>query len=947
MIGQPETDLLEREGALARLAEATARARAGGGTTVVVEGSAGIGKSALLAAAARAASADGLQVLGARGSELEREYAFGVIRQLFEPLMRAVSKPDRDRLLRGAAGPAAATLGLAEAAGSGTPGFAGAHAIYWLTVNITESAPALLAVDDAHWSDVSSLRALDYLVRRTADLPLVLLIAMRPQEPGAPNDLLDGLRTSPGAVPLPVTSLDGVGVAELVRRRIPQAGPELCDAFADATGGNPLLVHELVRTLSAQGDVPEPDEVERTALPSLGDRLRRRIERVDPDAAELARAMAVVGDGGRLHTAAALAGLDADRAGRLAHALRRIEVLAAEDPFVFVHPLSRRSLYDGIPASKRYRDHAAAADVLERQGAAPERVASHLQVLPPAGSPRVAATLLAAANQALERAAPDETVAWLERALAEHASEPPEAELLAHLATAQTLLRDPAAAGTLQRAYESVRDPRRRGEIAASLSYILAGAGEWEASIQVIERADRELSDEHRAIHAELTAIRATVELYDPRRAASFDRRRGLYESIAAGEEWGSRAMAAVLAVDASFRGRLADARRLCARAQLDDLLLSTRAGSWASPQLLTALLGTDDLEAAAGAIGTVRAAASASGSTLGTVFALGYGAWANARRGDLAAAEADLQSAIRLTEMASMPMLLVTLAHIIVDVLLERDPDPQFAAQIEATELPPQLAQTYTGAMLLETRGRLRVAAKRRGGIEDLRAAGAILSELRVGPTGTIWRSELALALPGANRAEATALVDEELRLARISGLARPVGVALRAAGVLASDPARVLSLLEDSVAVLEQSPARLELTRSLVTFGSALRRGGQRRRARGLLERGLELATACGAEKLQRRAQSELVAAGGSRRADLLDGATLTASELRVAQLAAAGASNAEIAQGLFVSLKTVETHLAHTYSKLGLAGAGSRRRLAGLLEGSGLAGASIRGS
>jgi DNA-binding CsgD family transcriptional regulator len=81
--------------------------------------------------------------------------------------------------------------------------------------------------------------------------------------------------------------------------------------------------------------------------------------------------------------------------------------------------------------------------------------------------------------------------------------------------------------------------------------------------------------------------------------------------------------------------------------------------------------------------------------------------------------------------------------------------------------------------------------------------------------------------------------------------------------------------------------------------------------------------------------RAQTELLAAGGRRRADLLGGAALTASELRVAQLAASGASNAEIAQALFVSLKTVETHLAHSYAKLGLAGAGSRRRLAGLLE------------
>jgi tetratricopeptide (TPR) repeat protein len=778
-IDQLDAGLLDRDDTLRQLSTALASVREGQGTTVVVEGSAGTGKSSLLSAAVRAATADGLQVLRARGGELEQEYAYGMIRQMFEPLMLGASDAVRARLLSRAAAPAAATLGLAEPAGTATGGsFSAFHAIYWLTVNLSQDRPLLLAVDDVHWSDVSSLRALNYLARRIADLPVVLLVAMRPQEPGALNHLLDALRTSPDAMLVSVTALGHAAVAELVRRRIPQAGPELCRAFSEATGGNPLLVQELLRALSAGGKVPQPAAVERAALPSLGERLRRRIERVDPDAASLARAMAVLGDGGRLSIAATLAGLSETRAGWLAHALARIEVLATEDPFVFVHPLSRRSLYDEIPEFERHRAHEAAADALERHGAAPEQVASHLQVLPPAGSTRVAITLMAAALQALDRAAPDETTAWLLRALEEHASEPPEAELLAHLATAQTLTRDPAAVATLQRAYEAVEDPRRRGEIAASLAYILAGAGEWEAANELIERADRDLSADDAGVRAELTAIRATMELYDPRRAGSFERHRELYESVAQGDEWGSRAMASVLAVDASFRGRLSDAKRFCARAQSDDLLLSTRAGSWAAPQLFTALMNTDDLTGATRAIETVRVAAEAVGATLGTVFALGYGAWVNVRRGDLVAAEADLLSTIRLTELAAMPMVLVTIAHIMVDVLLEREAAPRFAAQVEHSQLPPQLARTQTGAMLLETRGRLRLAGQRRqDGIADLRSAGGIFRALRFGPTATVWRSELALALPAARRDEACELVDEELELARAAMLPTPVG--------------------------------------------------------------------------------------------------------------------------------------------------------------------------
>jgi DNA-binding CsgD family transcriptional regulator len=121
-------------------------------------------------------------------------------------------------------------------------------------------------------------------------------------------------------------------------------------------------------------------------------------------------------------------------------------------------------------------------------------------------------------------------------------------------------------------------------------------------------------------------------------------------------------------------------------------------------------------------------------------------------------------------------------------------------------------------------------------------------------------------------------------------------------------------------------------------VALGRTLRRIDRQIEARGSLERGLDLASACGAQSLMRRGSNELVAAGGRRRADRLGATALTASELRVAQLAASGASNAEIAQSLFVSLKTIETHLAHGYAKLGLAGAGSRQQLSGRLDGRG---------
>lgn len=140
-------------------------------------------------------------------------------------------------------------------------------------------------------------------------------------------------------------------------------------------------------------------------------------------------------------------------------------------------------------------------------------------------------------------------------------------------------------------------------------------------------------------------------------------------------------------------------------------------------------------------------------------------------------------------------------------------------------------------------------------------------------------------------------------------------------------------LDLLREAVALLEPSAARLELARALLELGAAMRRAGQRAETRASLARGHELARACGADALAQRAATELQATGARPRLQLATGLdALTASELRVVKMAAEGLSNPQIAQALFVSTKTVETHLGHAYKKLGI---GSRRQLASLLR------------
>ncbi len=306
---------------------------------------------------------------------------------------------------------------------------------------------------------------------------------------------------------------------------------------------------------------------------------------------------------------------------------------------------------------------------------------------------------------------------------------------------------------------------------------------------------------------------------------------------------------------------------------------------------------------------------------------------WLAARRGDLLGAEVDLGTVLRLGQEAEMPMLVANVALYLIDVLLERRGAAGAADAIESMAVPPEFLPTWSGAMLLEARGRLRLArGNRTAAIEDLRAAGQTASALGFGPVISSWRSALAQAIAPDAPEEAWALASAELDLAQASGLARPQGVALRTLGVLRAREPAGIAHLEASVATLAPGPSRLEHARSLVALGAALRRGNQARDARLALRAGLELATVCGAESLADSAQAELLAAGGRRRRREDQGVEgLTASELRVARLAASGLSNTEIAQQLYVTVKTVETHLAHVYAKFGLAGTGSRWRLA----------------
>src|SRR6266568_4529031 len=190
--------LLERDTELTAVTSLIANTL-GGGRLLAIEGPPGIGKTALIAEAKALAQEAGLQVLGGRGSELERSFSYGVVRQLFEPLLASLQADERADLLAGSAALAAPLFDPTQVAvePAADSSLATLHGLYWLAANLAASRPLLLAVDDLHWCDLPSLRWLAYLLPRMEGLGLSIVVGLRPTEPGEDPALLGQIVSDP------------------------------------------------------------------------------------------------------------------------------------------------------------------------------------------------------------------------------------------------------------------------------------------------------------------------------------------------------------------------------------------------------------------------------------------------------------------------------------------------------------------------------------------------------------------------------------------------------------------------------------------------------------------------------------------------------------------------------------------------------------------------------
>jgi DNA-binding CsgD family transcriptional regulator len=937
--------LLERDDEVAELGRVIAGVARGSGVLAVIEGEAGIGKTRLFELARERGAAQGVRVLSARGGELERDFGFGIVRQLFEGTLAGADAGARATMLDGAAGLAAPLFAAApgDASSDGDPSYAILHGLFWLVANLAEADPVILAIDDAQWADPPSLRFLDHLGRRLDGVAAAVLLCVRSGEGGDPEGVLDALRLGAASILRP-KPLSEAAVADLVRGSFgPATTDGLCRACHAASAGNPFLVNELVRELddrATSGAEPDPLVVRELGPERIATAVLSRVRRLSESAPALARGIAVLGAGAELRLAAQLSAIDDAEARRLTAALVDVAVLApGAEPLRFVHPVVRGAIYADIPVTERAALHAAAARLLGVRGAAPEEIAVHLLASEPAGVPERAETLAVAARLALARGAPESAARYLRRAL----EEPPPAQarpmLLQMLGGALLGAGDPAGVARLRDAFEASPPGVARAVVTLTLVQVLLAQGRLEEAIERIEQAIAELPTSERELRLELESQLATAARLGASTYGQGAERLRPLAAEARGETPAERMLLGCLALQALFDGASAEQVGVLAESAIALALPDER--SLSSPCIwdpLWALVVAERYTSAERHLRFVLARARKRAALSTVTLASGFVAFLELGRGRLQEAEAAARTALEVSRVAGFgPGTSMNISGSLIRTLLERDEPAMAAQELDAARIvDAEIPDTIFGFSARHDRGVYRLTrGDLEGGVADLRhvhdriAAGYGLNAWALPFLG----GRLAVAVARCGGAtEARALAEEELALARLFGAPRALGVALRAAG-LVERGGRQIELLTEAVATLESSEARVEHARALIDLGVVLRRGGREAEARERLTAGMDLAHRYSAVALAEQARDELIASGARPRRLARTGVeALTSSERRVALMACEGMTNKEIAQALFVTLRTVEMHLSNVYAKLEIKG---RRELAAAID------------
>uniref|UniRef100_A0AAU3H2N2 AAA family ATPase n=1 Tax=Streptomyces sp. NBC_01401 TaxID=2903854 RepID=A0AAU3H2N2_9ACTN len=914
--------LVERERETAVLHDLVRRTAAGRTGLVVIKGPGGIGRTALLRALAQAAQRRGLRVVEMAGARKR-------ILRLDSPVAASdTTAADGHAFTR--AGGSRAPAGQARVPFSSPDVAAPAPhdplLLYRQTVgSATATRPTLLSIDDAHRADVESIRALVRLLRTRHDLPLLLALGWRDgEEPVAPVEwvprpMLEALRPRP---------LTGPGIGTVVSRltgSAVEAGFQ-ADCLA-ATGGNPALVTGLVAGLRKLGRPLTSAGLAAASegdIPVFGRRARRLLHEQPPVAVRAAQAVAVLGERTPTTTGAGLARVETTAFTR---SLRRLEAVglaqeSAADAWSLAHRAVRNAVLTGTSPRTRADLHGRAARLLHDSGAPAAGIAEHLLESPAATrEPWARAVLREEARAAMLQGAAEHAVELLRSCVPHGHEDTCDPTLVMELGVAEGWVDADACIDHLTSVLDRLTDPGlrltalsalvgaltrtgRMGRAAELLAAQDTGSPSGRARLQQLE-ADMLVAAtdnldactnllETVSLRLDLTgATPAERALLAGRAFIAMSRTELLPQALAAADRvvqaatpiTDSTVTLAAAAATLTYGDRPADA------AHIYQQLLE---GADTVPDRLRAGLLALDGEAAQrlGRLDhALRSTAEALGSTPGAqvthhqTLALAYRLHALLDRGDVAAADA-----------------------------------------LAGTVPPGTVDDAWQWSEFLGARGRLRLVQGDPGAaVTDLTECGR-RQDLwqRTNPAASpwwYWAGHARLAL--GDRAEAGRLATRAVALAHAAGFPVALGTALELLASAGDEDER-LQLFADAEAVLAHSGAALSLARARVARGRALLGAGHNGQARTVLRRGWEESQALGAHALHDEAHGLLLSAGARPwRAASRRSGELTRSEKQVAELAATGRTNLQIAEVLFVTRRTVEVHLTSVYRKLGLSG------------------------
>ncbi|MFE2883739.1 ATP-binding protein [Streptomyces sp. NPDC059272] len=907
------------------------------GALLAFAGRAGIGKTTLLTEVRRRAAAQGCTVLSARGGDQEQRVAFHVARQLLQPQFAGSADADLRAALGSwydIVGPA---LGLCAPTQGSPPDQQGLRdGLDWVLTHLAvKRAPMVLVLDDAHWADPESLGWLAAFAPRAEQLPLLVVVAYRPDELPDHAESFRGLPGRAGARPLDLEPLSVEAVTDLVREMLGEhADDAFCHECWAVTAGNPFEAVELTAKIHDRGLTPTEagaHQLRDLAAAVKGSGLITRLERLGTSTVRFAWACAVLGTETHPMLAAAVAGLGHEEAADAADALRGARILTgtptASGRLEFVHPLIATAVYRAIPAGVRVALHGQAAWCVINEGQGPSAAARHLMETHPDGDNWVVQQLRAAAGETLRAGAPDTARTYLARALREPPPFDDRAAVLYELGSA-SLLTEPATTVNHLRAAleEPISDAGLRQNIVYRLSQVLAHSDRLAEASETLAR-EIGVADDARV------KLRMLSEqfMWDAFRADEPDhpsrsRRLTKLADRLKGRDLTERYIIGLRTWDAVLRGEPAHvALHHAERALSGGLGWAEADRGFEVPVLVALAYMYCDRPGRAEELFATGIADFEQQGWRGAHLSFGYTllGYLRYRRGRLAEAEDFARAGLRLAERVGPGTPVYWYGTgILIEVLLARGRveeatrlagDHDFAEPFPAAVVFPD-AQTVYGELLL-ARGLAKEAAA------ELASAGRRLDPRGIrNPAWCPWQLHLARAERHDTPERAVVTAHEAVARARQFGTPSAIGQALRVAAEVSSGSARV-KLLEESVTHLERSPAAYELACALVALGTELRRTGRSREAGDHLYRGLGEAVQCGADGLADAARAELAAAGlRPRRLHSTETDTLTTQERTAATLAAEGHTDAEIAVELHTDEQTAVRLLSAAYRKLG---------------------------